>query len=258
MLCKTCNIIMRTGISFEQKKGKNLSKYYFECPKCHNKIYTYNANFQDEKKNKELIKKMVNELENGKYLEFYCNDYNKELKKIVNSILFKNFGWISQKDYDDFYSIASVEVWKCEKTYDETKGTFESYLVSCLHRKIKMHISYINAQKRKKRKKDDKGNTIYIHDDSLDRLINESESKTSLLETIDNGFDLDFYIFKEDLSVKLSKYLEKLSKRQKLVLKLLAEFYKPNEIQKILHITQQEYLDALKGIRSYENKSLLF
>ena len=58
--------------------------------------------------------------------------------------------------------------------------------------------------------------------------------------------------------MKLSKYLEKLSKRQKLVLKLLAELYKPNEIQKILHITQQEYLDALKGIRSYENKSLLF
>ena len=34
--------------------------------------------------------------------------------------------------------------------------------------------------------------------------------------------------------------------------------YKPGEIQKILHITQREYADALTGIHAYENISLLF
>ena len=34
--------------------------------------------------------------------------------------------------------------------------------------------------------------------------------------------------------------------------------YEAKEIRNILHITQKEYADAMLGIRSYENISILF
>ena len=57
----------------------------------------------------------------GQYVDFYCGNNNKELKKIVDPIIMIHFGWLAQKDYDDFYSIASQVVWDCEKRFNEEK-----------------------------------------------------------------------------------------------------------------------------------------
>ncbi len=85
----------------------------------------------------------------GKYVDFYCKDYNKELKKIVNAMLQRDFGWIAQKDYDDFYSYAAQVVWECEESFDETKGiSFHNYLLPCISRRIRTRITYMNRGKR--------------------------------------------------------------------------------------------------------------
>ena len=73
-------------------------------------------------------------------------------------------------------------------------------------------------------------------------------------------FDLEKDVIGEDSceSAKIEKYLHRLSKRQREVVQLLAASYRAGEVQEILHITRKEYSDALTGIRSYENVSILF
>jgi len=76
----------------------------------------------------------------GTYLDFYCSDNNRELKKIVNPILMKQFGWIPQKDYDDFYGKMSDVVFDCEKHFSSEKiknKNFKSFLTACIRNKQK-------------------------------------------------------------------------------------------------------------------------
>ena len=54
------------------------------------------------------------------YLEEYCNDEMKKLKQICYPILIQ-IGGISEKDYDDFYSIALDALADSALRYDETK-----------------------------------------------------------------------------------------------------------------------------------------
>ncbi len=48
MLCKRCMIVMRTGTTYEKKNGEGLSaRRFYECKKCHDKIFTKEPNFQE-------------------------------------------------------------------------------------------------------------------------------------------------------------------------------------------------------------------
>lgn len=49
MLCRKCMIIMDSGTRYEKRKGqdKPSHKRYFECGKCHSRIYTNTHNFQE-------------------------------------------------------------------------------------------------------------------------------------------------------------------------------------------------------------------
>lgn len=41
MLCKRCMSIMETGTAYEQNKdGSSSARRFYECKKCHDKIYT--------------------------------------------------------------------------------------------------------------------------------------------------------------------------------------------------------------------------
>lgn len=42
-------VVMGTGTRYEQKKGQDKPSHrrYFECGKCHDKIYTNSLNFQE-------------------------------------------------------------------------------------------------------------------------------------------------------------------------------------------------------------------
>lgn len=47
MICRTCNVVMKSGTSYDHKNGKSSSKRYDECPKCHFKKYNNSTNFQE-------------------------------------------------------------------------------------------------------------------------------------------------------------------------------------------------------------------
>ena len=59
------------------------------------------------------------------------------------------------------------------------------------------------------------------------------------------------------MAFRLERYLERLSGRQKEILKLLSYCYGAMEIQRILHMTPHEYEDGLGQNRSYENIKIL-
>jgi RNA polymerase sigma factor (sigma-70 family) len=166
-----------------------------------------------------------------------------ELRRVSNAIIVKYFGWLSQKDYDDFYSIAGEVLWNCYKNYDGSKGAqFETYLIGCLIRKFKTRITYMNRQRR------NNGN----QEVSLDTLIDDNDNCLMSMIASDCKIEFDSY------SDKMINYLKRLSKRQKQVLFALSEGFSNDEIKSKLNISQKELSDACAALRSYRNTSVLY
>lgn len=194
----------------------------------------------------------------GQYVDFYCKDNNKELKKIVNPILTNKFGWLPQKDYDDFYSIAAQVVWDCEKKFDSDKvrtKKFKGYLSSCIFNKIKTHLTYMHRDKRCM--KDENGSPVY--DTSIDAPIGEDD-KTTIGDTIQTDFSIP--IFDNDCidgySDNVREYLNSLPDLPRKIAKLIMEDYSPKEIKEILNLTDNQYQNSWNVIKSYEKKRILF
>ena len=179
-------------------------------------------------------------------IDAYYADNAKNLHKVVDKILFR-FGGLSNKDLDDFYSLANEVFVDVMKRYDDTQS-FDGFLYSCLSNKIMSEMTRRNREKRK-------ADRMSV---SLDAPVKE-EDGCSLEDLLADSFDLEKEVFGEidSLTVKLERYLERLSRRQKEVLKLLSDCYMAAEIQKMLHMSKKEYADALDGIRCYENIKIL-
>lgn len=179
-------------------------------------------------------------------LDSYYTNNARKLHRMVDKILLK-FGGLSGKDIDDFYSLANEVFVDVLKRYDGSQS-FDGFLYSCLLNKIKTEITRRNREKRKA----DRTSV------SLDAPIGD-EDGCLLKDLIAYSYDIESELFGEmsAITYKLEKYLARLSQRQKKVLELLSFCYKAVEIQKILHMTQSEYNDALECIRSYENIKIL-
>ena len=63
----------------------------------------------------------VNEDQKQQILEEYASNGMAKLRK-VSYPLFIKFGGISEKDHDDFYSKANMELWKATEVFDNSKG----------------------------------------------------------------------------------------------------------------------------------------
>ena len=179
-------------------------------------------------------------------LNTYYADNARKLHRTVDRILAK-FGGLSNKDRDDFYSLANEVFVDAIARYDDTQS-FDGFLYVCLVNKIKSEITKRNREKRK-------ADRIAV---SIDAPIVDEDGCT-LAELIAGSYDLESEIFEkaDAMAYKLEKYLELLSKRQKEVLTLLSYCYQACEIQRLLHMTQREYTDALDSIRSYEKIRIL-
>lgn len=178
--------------------------------------------------------------------EYYANNAQK-LRRIVDKILLK-FGGLSEKDRDDFYSLANEVFVDAMDRYDKAQS-FDTFLFSCLSNKIKTEITRRNRYKRK-------ADSMSV---SIDTPIGDEEDAT-LGDMIADSFDMDKIIFGEEnsKSMKIEQYLARLTKLQREVVSLLAASYGAGEIQETLKISRREYSDAMRGIHSYENTSLLF
>ncbi len=181
-------------------------------------------------------------------LMMYYADNAKNLHRLVDKILLK-FGGLSNKDMDDFYSLANEVFVDVMRRYNPLQS-FDGFLYSCLLNKIKTEITKRNREKRKIEK-------LCI---SIDTPLPEDEHIT-LKEVIADSFDIEKELFEEceeGYSNKTVLYLSKLSKLQNEVLKLTAAGYSSYEIKKKLHISEKQYLDCNQAIHSYRNISILF
>lgn len=179
-------------------------------------------------------------------LNSYYADNARKLRRVVDRILFK-FGGLSYKDRDDFYSLANEVFADVLRRYDDSKS-FDGFLYSCLKNKIMTEMTRRNREKRK-------ADRMAV---SIDAPLGDEDGNT-LGELIADSFNMEAEIFGEVdmLALKLERYMERLSRRQKKVLELLAFCYRVEEIRRMLHMTQREYEDALECIRSYENIKIL-
>lgn len=186
-------------------------------------------------------------------LQPYCENDMKRLKKMSRSIFMKFNEPLAESDYDDFYSIANMTLWKAYNSYDPDMGiSFEGFLCSCLQKKFKTELTHRHRQKR----------ILNQFATSLD-AVKEDEEGRSLLELIPSDFDTFEEVtkrqengqYQED---KVQMYISKLSNRQVNILNLLMDGFKPVEIRQILEISAKEYSDDMQIMRSYENAKILF
>lgn len=188
----------------------------------------------------------------GQYVDFYCDNENRELKKIVKPILERRFAWIPQMEYHDFYSIASMVVWDCEQKFDEGKvktKKFKSFVSTCIHNKIKTHITYMNRDKRIA--KDNEGNLL--HNSSLDAPISDEDNST-----IGDYIDGEFCVEEEaigDSNERVECCLESLSSIQRKIIELKMEGISVEEVKQQLNLSNSEYESHMKAIK--ENRTII-
>ena len=169
----------------------------------------------------------------GKYFDFYFE--NNRLQTMVDHIIKKNYGWIPQKDYDDFYSVAGQALWYCEEHFDGEKGKcFEKYLIDSIYRKIKTQITRMNRKKR-----------------------NNGQSDLSMEKIIDDEGNMtigDVLITKEapDIHPLAQRYIDSLSKKQRQIAELIMKGYDDYSIKKILGLTDKKFKMLCQRMRSEE------
>ncbi|MSS11735.1 hypothetical protein FYJ38_24320 [Clostridium sp. WB02_MRS01] len=168
----------------------------------------------------------------------------------VSYPLFIKFGGISEKDHDDFYSKANMELWKATEVFDDSKGVpFEAYLLGCLKRKFKTEMTGLNREKRKADRLSS----------SLDTPIGEDEGMT-LGDTLASNYSVESVALDKICTLKdesTQKYLNSLSPKQKQIAELIMNEYEPSEIKKNLGLSDKQYNDYLKDMRTFEKTMVL-
>lgn len=178
----------------------------------------------------------------------YYSNNAKKLHNTVDRILLK-FGGISDKDMDDFYSLANEVFVDVMRRYDGSQS-FDGFLYSCLLNKIKTEITRRNREKRK-------ADRMSI---SIDAPIGDDENST-IGDIIASDFSIEKELFekdkREEWSEEANRYLDSLSPLQRKIAFLLSDNNTPNEICEELHITLKHFENSMKRILADERiKSL--
>lgn len=197
----------------------------------------------------------MKEAKQQELLDYYCENNMQRLKYISYQI-FSKFGGISEKDHDDFYSIANMVLWNDIQTFDESKGiSFENILKFHLRNKFKTAMT-----KRNRKKRGGSEEKYGSQEMSLDAPIIDSDGNgKSLLEIVSNDLksDIDDQVAGLKYSDRVSKFLNNLSRRNRKIAMYIMIGYDSKDIRRILNISEREYNQAINEFRLYENVCIL-
>lgn len=159
------------------------------------------------------------------------------------------FGGLSNKDMDDFYSLANEVFVDVMRRYDWSQS-FDGFLYSCLLNKIKTEMTRRNREKRK-------ADRMSL---SINAPIDDDENST-IGDMIASDFSIEKELFekdkREEWSEEANMYLDSLSPLQRKIAFLLSDNNTPNEICEELHITLRHFENSMKRILADERiKSL--
>lgn len=189
------------------------------------------------------------------FLDYYCENNMQRLKYISYQI-FSKFGGISEKDYDDFYSIANMVLWNDIQSFDESKGiSFENILKFHLRNKFKTAMT-----KRNRKKRGGTNDRYGSQEVSLDAPVSSQDGNdTNLLEIISNDMksDMEDQVTGLKYSDQVGKFLDNLSRRNRKIAMYIMVGYDPKDIKRILNISEREYNQAILEFRLYENICIL-
>lgn len=178
-------------------------------------------------------------------LEYYDKN-GRRLRKIVNNILAR-FGGISQKDYDDFYSLANEVFVEAMRKYDDS-CKFDTYLFSCLTNQIKTEMTRRNRRKRRP------DNGIW----SIEQMEEEGKCPEDLGRT-------DFYVewicdtyAQEASDGRVEVYMRGLSQLQRQIVERRVDGMTKQEILQELGISEYTYNRNLSQLKSYDRAKTLF
>ena len=183
-----------------------------------------------------------------KILDGYYKDNAQKLRAIVDKLL-RDFGGISQKDYDDFYSLANAVFAGALKQYDAARD-FDGFLYSCLSNRIKTEITRRNRIKRR-------ADMTAI---SIDTPIG-GESGATIGDTLQSEFDItkeidrETGLFRDD---KVVRYLDRIPVRTRQILEMKMESIPASDIKKILKLSDKDYEKSYRQARFFDYTSILF
>lgn len=183
-----------------------------------------------------------------KILDGYYKDNAQKLRAIVDKLL-RDFGGISQKDYDDFYSLANAVFAGALKQYDAARD-FDGFLYSCLSNRIKTEITRRNRIKRQ-------ADMTAI---SIDTPIG-GESGATIGDTLQSEFDItkeidrETGLFRDD---KVVRYLDRIPVRTRQILEMKMESISASDIKKILKLSDKDYERSYRQARFFDYTSILF
>ena len=195
--------------------------------------------------------------------QYYANNA-KKIHKMVDNII-RPFGGLSQKDIDDFYSLAN-EVFLHAINDFNGKGNFNGFLYSRLVLKIRSLMTERNRQKRSDVeviiKEDGTEEKIYHPTLSLDAPIknDEGENSETLGDITPSKFDLEKYLSKDveiTLNENIIKYLNKLTPTQRKIATLVMNGDTPEEIKSKLNISDKRYGRLICQMKSFDKKRIL-
>lgn len=176
-------------------------------------------------------------------LNTYYENNARKLRGVVDKILLK-FGGLSDKDVDDFYSLANEVFVDVMKRYDKSQS-FDGFLYSCLSNKIKTEMTKRNREKRK-------ADRMSI---SIDTPIGDDENCT-IGDMITDDFNIEKKLFekeeREEWRKEIIDFLDRLSPLQRKIAILLSDDNTPDEICEELHITIKHFENSMKRILSDE------
>ncbi len=179
--------------------------------------------------------------------EYYENNASK-LRKIVNAIL-QRFGGLSDKDFDDFYSLANEVFVDVLKRYDESGQSFDTFLYCCLCNKIKTEMTKRNRERRK-------ADRMSV---PIDTPIG-TDGKSTLADMIASNIDIEKEVLDSVSDVEdeiIERYLASLSKIQRKIIEMKMQDIEVIRIKKVLNLTDKQYSSHMRQAVQYEHIKLL-
>lgn len=207
-------------------------------------------------------------------LNSYYKDNAKKLHNVVNQIFYRKYGGIAERDMDEFYSVANdvfADIVKHNR-YDKSKGDFDGFLYGALSLAIVDEFKKQNRDKRATKIElvDDSGNKVLdehgkpkrisISNVYLDTPIGDDASST-IGDMVQSDFNIEDTLFENSgvfYDEKVDRFLNNLPVVQRQIVEMKMESIPVAEIKEKLGLSDKQYNQHCKELKSFANISILF
>lgn len=196
--------------------------------------------------------------------ELYANN-GSMLRRMCHKEMAK-FGGISQKDYDDFYSRAGLEISLAKNRFDPSKETvFMEYISGVVRRAVQKEMTDRNRRKRRAiietEERDEKGNVVkkkeYLSNLSIEAMLEQEGAgdADALWQKLPAG---DTAQASEARDERIEKYLDSLSKIQRQIVEMKMERVPVQTIKETLNLSDKQYDCHFGELKSFAKLGILF